>query len=1073
MERPNTHSNLFMKSRANRIIIGLLTGMLSTSVMAEDSINFSRDIRPILSDNCFNCHGPDRKTRKADLSLDTREGALADLNGHAAIVPGKPAESELIARILTHDADDIMPPPESKKTLSEAQKNLLKDWITQGAEYAQHWAYLPPQKPSPPNVSGTVKNPIDSFILTKLKEKGLKPAKEASRETLIRRVALDLTGLPPTPTEVNTFLTDQAKGAYERMVDRHLASKQYGEHMARYWLDIARYADTDGYQYDKPRTQWPWRDWVIEAYNSNKPFDEFTVEQLAGDRLPNPTEGQRIATGFNRNHPITIEGGIIDEEYRVEYVMDRVVTTTQAWLAMSIGCARCHDHKYDPVSQDEFYQVFSFFNSVADKGMSGFSPQLAVQHSNVTAQQVDLDAKLKVIQAEATPTTKELAAWEKGLRTIASDWKTYFTSTDPSFQLSPEPKSLTALKVEPTPDKIDVQLIPLKKNPVTGRYVRISVPGKNRYLGLAEVEIFSNGENVAKGKKTKQSTTGFGGPASRAVDGNTDGIFSKNSITHTLLQADPWWEVDLGESLIINQLAIWNRTDCCSERLDEFAIEVLDEARKSVWEKDQQPAPTPKVSFDLGGPIAIAFTRHGNNWLPAKPLPIPENYSLAVKVDGNNIAYKVSGSYADAWRDVAAIPPDVAAILRAGDKRTPQQIDRLKNYFLDTSPTRRAVRETILSLEKEKQRLASLPTARMLVMQDLAKPRKTYFLERGQYDQRRHELQPGVPAILGGMDKSLPADRLGFAKWLVNPNHPLTARVAVNRYWQRLFGVGIVKTLEEFGAQGEWPSHPRLLDWLATEFMQSGWDIKGIQRLMVTSAAYRRSSNHTPEQTRTDPENRWLARGPRFRLDAEVIRDSALAFSGLLEQHVGGPSVYPYQPKGLWMEINNRPGLSSAYPNPAADQLYRRSLYTFWKRSLPNPQMQTFDAPNREFCVVKRSKTNTPLQALALMHDPQYVEAGRRFARRILKEGGSSVDEKLIYGFRLVTGRSPSRAELHPLKMLMQEELARFKADPPAAETALSVGLSDRDQSLNPIEHAVWTTIARLLLNLDEVINKG
>ncbi|MFT5127580.1 MAG: hypothetical protein ACI8W8_001184 [Rhodothermales bacterium] len=1042
-----------------RFELASLLFLLPMTMVAEEAINFSRDIRPILSDKCYHCHGPDKNTREAKLRLDIREGVLADLDGHAAVVPGKPMDSELVARILSTDEDEVMPPPKSNKTLTAAQKNLLKRWIAEGAEYAGHWAFIPPTAPTPPTVTGRVKNPVDQFILRKLKEHGLPPTEEASRETLIRRVALDLTGLPPTPAEAATYLADNQPDAYERMVDRYLASEQYGEHMARYWLDIARYADTDGYQYDKARTQWPWRDWVIRAYNANMPFDQFTIEQLAGDKLANPTTGQRIATGFNRNHPITIEGGTIDEEYRVEYVMDRVVTTTQAWLAMSIGCARCHDHKYDPVSQDEFYQTFSFFNNVADRGTGGFAPQLTVQAPEIVEQIADLDAKLATARA-TEPTDAELKAWEASPLTERQQWAAIAT-----------PSAFTALKIVPTPETLTAEIVPADSVTVAGRFVRVSVVRKAQYLSLAEVQVFTGGKNVAQGKKARQSTNSGGADAGRAVDGRTDGAYTRGSTTHTAQQDNPWWEVDLGQSVVVNQLKIWNRTDCCTERLENFSVEVLDENRKRVWQKTGQPAPKLSATFDVGGPIAVPLVRHGDLWLPKERVGVPANHTLETRLapEGN---YSVSSSNADSWLEVAALSPEVASILKT-KTRTAPQIAQLKAHLRDHSPSRQGVRDGWDAIAAQRAKLASTPSAKMLVMQDLAKPRKTYFLERGQYDQRRHELQAAVPSVLGAMDEDLPRNRLGFAKWLVNPKHPLTARVAVNRYWHRLFGVGIVKTVEEFGAQGEWPSHPELLDWLATEFVRSGWDVKAMQRLIVTSATYRQAADFKSKSFAMDPENRLLGRGPRYRLDAEVIRDSALALSGLLEQHIGGPSVYPYQPAGLWMEINNRRGYSSAYPKPAADQLYRRSVYTFWKRTLPNPQMQTFDAPNREFCTVTRSKTNTPLQALALMHDPQYVEAGRHLAKRIIKEGGTSSAERLTYGFRLVTGRSPSAAEMATLSRFLGEEKARFDANSAAAESALAVGLSARDTSLDASEHALWLTMARLLLNLDEVINKG
>jgi hypothetical protein len=1035
--------------------------LTTTVTVGADDINYSRDIQPILSNNCFACHGFDPKTREADLRLDTRDGALRDLDGYSAIVPGDPAKSELMARILTDDDDEIMPPPKSKKTLTKEQKDLLQRWIKSGAEYTGHWAYTPPKAPQVPK-SGLARwpaNTIDHFVLRKLKKNDLKPAKEADRGTLVRRVAFDLTGLPPTPAEIDAFVKDRSADAYEKMVDRYLGSEAYGEHMARYWLDLARYADTNGYQYDKERTQWPWRDWVIHAYNSNMPFDQFTIEQLAGDRLEKPTTEQLVATGFNRNHPITIEGGIIDEEYRVEYVMDRVVTTTQTWMALSFGCARCHDHKYDPISQDEFYQTFSFFNNVADKGMSGFSPQLSVQSPEGKRQTAEMDTKLATMRKEAVPTDAEVKQWIASVTDVKADWK----------PLTADTRTFTALKTTPTSESVKVTLAPQNSTASAGRFVRVSLKGNKRYLGLAEVQVYSDGKNIAKGKKAMQSSTGFGGPPQFAVDGNTDGVYAKKSITHTNEQKDPWWEVDLGTTAVVNKIAIWNRTDCCQERLEGFTLEILDEKRKVVWSRVDQPAPQQTVSFDTGGPISIQVVRNGDHWLSTERVVIPSTHSLQITAgDGTTLTTQTSN--ADAWLELAALPKALAASLKNPNAA---QIKKLGEHMMATSPSQQANRDAIAKLQVQRDKIANQPAAKMLIMKDLAKPRKAFFLERGQYDQRKHEVQAGVPAVLGGMTADLPKDRLGFAKWLVAPSHPLTARVAVNRYWQRLFGVGIVKSLEEFGIQGEWPSHPELLDWLAVEFINSGWDVKAIQRLMITSATYRQSSVYTGKSAELDPENRLLARASRFRLDAEVIRDTALAVSGLLEHQVGGPSVYPYQPAGLWMEINNRPGYSRTYPKPAADQLYRRSMYTFWKRTLPHPQMQTFDAPNREFCTATRSKTNTPLQALALMHDPQYVEAARHLAQRMIKEGGKTASERLDLGFRLVTARAPSKAETALINGLIANEQARFKASPESAESALSVGLSPRDTSLDPVEHAVWLTVARLLLNLDEAINRN
>ena len=1004
-------------------------------VGAQAAVDFARDIRPILSDKCFHCHGPDAKTREADLRLDTREGALE------AIVPGKPQESELIARIHA-DPDDIMPPPKTRKTLSAAEKQLLASWIAEGAEYKRHWAFVPPERPPQPQTRKTSwpKTGIDRFVLSGLNETGGKPAPEASRETLIRRVALDLTGVPPTIAEIDAFLADEQQGAYARMVDRYLDSPRYGEHMARHWLDIARYADTNGYQYDKERTQWPWRDWVIAAYNANMPFDRFSIEQLAGDLLPEPTTEQIIATGFNRNHPITIEGGIIDEEYRVEYVMDRVVTTTQTWMALSVGCARCHDHKYDPISQDEFYQLFDFFNHVPDRGMSGFNPQIKVQSPTISKQLEQLDAEIATAKAANEPGEADLKSWLASLDTSKAKW----------LATSERPARITAIRG----NEVSAQILANGQAEVQGRYVRVSLPG-TQYLQLSEVQVFAGDANIAKGKSARQSSTGYGGPAKFAVDGNTSGSYAAKTITHTNQESKPWWEVDLGGAQTIERIVLWPRTDCCPERLDNFTLEILDGERQVIWSREKQPRPQPSSSFDIG-PRTVTLAQQGDIWLPSRPISLRANESLAL-VGATAI------SADPAWLEHAAMPTGIRKALADPVANSA----KLRAHLRDHAPARQAQRDALAALDAKRKKVAATPGANVLIMRD-GNRRKTYYLERGQYDQRRHELTADVPAALGAMADDLPKNRLGFAKWLLSPQHPLTARVAVNRYWQRLFGAGIVKTVEEFGMQSEWPSHPELLDWLAVEFVQSGWDIKHMHRLMLNSATYRQASTWTGQ----DPENRLLGRASRFRLDAEVIRDSILSVSGLLDDTLGGPSVYPYQPAGLWMEINNRPGFARKYPEPAVDQLYRRSLYTFWKRTLPHPQMQTFDAPNREFCLMTRSRTNTPLQALALLNDPQYVEAARHLAQRILL-AESATDARLSHGFRLVTGRAPRPAETARLSLLLEEELARYRADSALANSAITVGLSPRDEALDPAEHAAWTSIARLLLNLDEMLNRG
>lgn len=752
-------------------------------------IEFNRDIRPILSDACFHCHGPDKNTREAGLRLDIREEALKVAeSGERPIVPGQPGRSDLIRRILTEDADERMPPAKAHKSLSAGQKELLKKWIAQGAEYQIHWAFLPIQRPPVPKGNA---HPVDAFIRERLTAEKLQAAPAADKATLIRRVTLDLTGLPPTPSEVDAFVNDAAPKAYERVVDRLLASPHYGERMAVDWLDGARYADTNGYQVDRDRTLYAWRDWVIHAFNNNQRFDQFTLEQLAGDLLPGATLEQRIATGFNRNHMINEEGGITPEEFLAEYTADRVETTATVWLAQTFNCARCHDHKFDPITQRDFYSFKAFFHNVSEQG--------------------------------------------------AAD---------------------------------------------------------------------------------------YGKPA------------------------------------------------------------------------------------NLSSP-------------PFLPLPTPE-----------------------AAAQIAAIKTEIETTKQDQNSEAKERLAKLTKSLAD--------------MEK------AIPVT--LVM-DEGKPRDTFILRRGVFDQPGEKVTAATPAALPPMPVDLPRNRLGLARWLVAPTNPLPARVTVNRFWQMLFGTGLVRTAEDFGSQGEPPSHPELLDWLASEFISSGWDMKSMLRLLVTSATYRQSSKLTPAAHKRDPENRLLARGPRFRLQGEFVRDQALAASGLLVSKIGGPSVKPYHPAGLYEQVTEGTGTTVYVPGKGED-LHRRSLYTYWKRSVPNPAMLLFDAPFRETCTLRRPRTNTPLQALNLLNDPTYIEAARLLAQRMMLEGGATIESRLTYGFRLVMARRPRPAEMTILKRSLERSLREFQADPAGAESLLKVGEATTDATLNATELASYTLLASSMLNLDETVTK-
>ena len=993
-------------------------------------IEFNRDVRPILSNHCFTCHGPDTATREAGLRLDKREAALRQADsGEPAIVPGDVAASELFRRITSDDADIRMPPVDGPKQLNAGQIAILKAWIEQGAEYQQHWAFVAPQHPEVPDVDSAdlPNNDIDRFVLSSLQRAGKEPAPEATRETLIRRVAFDLTGLPPTIKEIDAYLADQSTGAFERMVDRYFASSAYGEHMARHWLDLARYADTNGYQYDTEREQWVWRDWVIDAYNRNMPFDEFTIHQLAGDLLPEATSQQRLATGFNRNHGVTIEGGIIDEEYRTEYVMDRLVTTGEVWLGLTVGCARCHDHKFDPISQKEFYQAYAFFNQVPERGMRGFTPSERIPSPLAQSTQ-KLDAELAGLKMELSkPINIEdrIDAWAQQ---IAASPNAGWQVITPLTMTSSGGSTLTRVD--------DNSFVVGGANPRQDVY---EVTAKTESTGLTAVRLEA---------LTHESLPG-GGPGRHT---NSNFVLSEFELTATSLQAPSKTQA----VKFVRAIADYSQANY------EVAKAIDGQSGNSGWAVD---GPTRKENATAAFVASAPFGFEGGTELVFR-----------LRHEANFATHGVGRPRLSVTRDATeslslhGVPADVrriAAMSKAD--RSDSDVQRLHDYFLKHHNPRKALQQQIAAIEKQKT--TAFPAT--MIMQDMAQPRATHVLNRGEYNAPTEQVTADVPAVFPPLPEDVPANRLGFATWLVDPTHPLTARVAVNRYWQRLFGIGLVKTSEDFGVQGELPSHPELLDWLALEFVRSGWDVKYIQRLMITSATYRQTSHTGAAAYQSDPENRLLARGPRMRLDGEEIRDAALTAAGLLVPRLGGRSVYPYQPKGLWMELNNRPGYSKEYPIGSNDDLYRRSMYTFWKRTVPSPMLKTFDAPEREFCTVRRSRTNTPLQALLLLNGPQFVESARHLGQRMLKQGGSSIDDRIRYGFRLVTARMPNDDELSLLRGAYDVELKRCMNDPNETLKVLQVGESSFDSELNRDQLAAFAGVARLIMNLNEAITKG
>lgn len=997
----------------------LLAILITGRTTADDRVRFNRDIRPILSDKCLLCHGPDANHRKADLRLDVEESAT-----ESAIVPGRPGESELLQRITTDDADLKMPPVKSGKELTTAEVELLRRWIAQGAKFEAHWSFIPPTRPSVPTIDSTsIRNPIDAFVLRRLHEEGIEPAEAADRYTLIRRATLDLTGLPPSVEDVRAFVADQSPDAFEKVIDRLLKSDRYGEHMARYWLDAARYADTNGYQYDLEREQWVWRDWVIHAFNANMPFDQFTVEQIAGDLLPEATDQQRLATAFHRNHPITIEGGVIDEEYRTEYVVDRVVTTSTVWLGLTMTCSRCHDHKYDPISQKEFYQFFAFFNSVPEKGHNGFAPKMKI------------DSPLR--NAQSLRMREELAAAEE---TFSRLW-------------AGQGEALL---------KRELELI----ETVTGQW-SVVVPEERKSLGGATLMVQPDQSILASGKnpatETYELTLKCDAPVyAIRLEALTDPSFVNNSTGR-----------GFNGNFVLSEFQV----AVAGKDSNDFQNVKIARAEADYSQQNYGIGKAIDGTIDKSGWAVDGNTKFENRtavFTPAKPIS-PES----VRTIRIQMHHRYGGSHhigrfriALASQPVQVVPVDIVAIVKtAAPKRSAQQTHQLREYLAGRFGDAE-LRAAIARVGSLRTRLASSSNVpATMVMAELPTARKTHVLFRGEYDKPRDEVSPGTPGVFPPMPEGVPRNRLGLAKWMVMPNHPLTARVAVNRFWERMFGTGLVKTTEDFGSQGEWPSHPELLDWLAVDFVESGWDVKRLLRTIALSDAYQRSSKLTAERLRRDPNNRLLGRGPRMRLDAEVIRDSALFAGGLLSDSLGGPSVFPYHPKGLWQEINNRPGYSRTYQQDSGEKLYRRSLYTFWKRTVPPPSMAAFDAPEREFCVVRRSRTNTPLQAFVLLHDPQFVEAARHLGARMQAAAADSTEKGLNFGFQACHSRPPSENELAVLRRILEQRTTLYRNNPAASKAVLAVGESN-SVAIDEAALAAWATVGRVILNSSEFVTK-
>ncbi len=1022
----------------------------AAAVSTSKPVDFDRDILPVLSDNCFQCHGPDASDREAGLRLDRPEGAFAKLeSGETAILPGDVEQSAALQRILSADPDLKMPPPDSGKTIAPHEIQNIKRWISDGAKWQSHWAFTTPESPPVPvAVDLWSRNAIDRFIRRRLATEGLAPAPEADRATLIRRVSFDLTGLPPTTTQLDAFVADASTDAYERLVDRLLASPYYGEHMARYWLDAARFADTHGLHLDNERSIWPYRNWVIAAFNRNMPFDQFTVEQLAGDLLPNPTLHQQVATGFNRCNVTTGEGGSIDEEYYVRYAVERVETTATVWLGLTAGCAVCHDHKFDPMTQKEFYQLFSYFFSLTEAAMDG----------NVLLPPPSIKVPTQRQTEKRNALTQSIARLEKE----TADQLAMVSYADPFDDVElPETNRVEHVWID---DALPKGAEPQGDRQSSGTpWQFVSAPDHPVYSGKTST--------VRKGSGLNQHF--FTNAQPPLTIGKDDQLFA-----YVFLDpADPPETVQLQfNDGNWNHRAYWGADKGHAAGSKGPAnFRVGDMPKKGQWVRLEVPASA--VGLKPGSALhGWAFTQFGGttHWDKAGVVTIPE---LPEELKRSQRAWE-NFVAATSSSDLPKPIQEILAIETA--ERNADQRERLRTYFLQTvhPETRESFREPLQRIDELKKERNELDQAipATLVMKDREQRRQAHVLERGEYTLKRDKVQPKTPTWLPSGVPDAPANRLGLAQWLIDPTNPLTARVTVNRLWQQMFGTGLVKTAEDFGVQGERPSHPELLDWLATDFVDQGWNVKRLLRMIVMSSAYRQSAHVTPRKLERDFENRLVSRGPRFRLDAEMLRDSALAVSGLLVHQIGGRSVKPYQPANLWKPVGFGGSNTREFKQDHGPALYRRSLYTFWKRTSPPPSMDTFDAPNRETCTVRRARTNTPLQALVLMNDVQFFEAARRFAERTITMADDDQD-RIDVAFRSATARSPSDDERATLLGLLDEYRAQFKADPTAADKLLSAGESPIeapvDRPAAKLELAAWTMITHLILNLDEVITKG
>ena len=1133
----------------------LITLLLAASAVAEPAprpIHFSKEIRPILSENCFFCHGPDEKKREAGLRLDDETSAKKNHEGVIAVVPGHPEKSALLERIVSKDADEVMPPPKQHKTISPAQIALLTEWIKQGAPWGKHWSYEKVVRPAVPvpgakfQVSGSKLNPVDAFLGQRLEQEGLKYSPQADTATLIRRVALDVTGLPPTLAELNALATQP----YDKIVDHYLSLPAYGEHWARQWLDLARYADSSGYPSDQPREIWAYRDWVVRALNANMPFDQFTIEQNAGDLLPNPTDDQLIATAFHRNTMTQNEGGTDDEEFRNAAIIDRVNTTFAVWMGTTMACAQCHTHKFDPITINEYFQFYAFLNQSADSDKKDEVPLHSFDTPELIQQRARLKSEIDALEQQFTaPAPAWLVgfdAWDQGFArdlgwqtpqpaqvttlskqnaTIAAGGTVSIpknSDTDSyTVELPAAGDKLSALRIETLPaagfsnyviTDVKAEVVPPDaRQAPQARYVRIELPGEKKLLQLAEVQVFSGSDNIAPTGVATQSSLYTNAAAKRAIDGNTEGDSATSSVSHPAgTDTDPWWEVDLKAAKPVDRVVVWNRTDGgTGTRLEGFRVVLLDDKRQIVWKSEATPAPDKDKAFAISGPVAVSFTTaladyeqdgftaasvlkpkskkqqgwavagatdkpHTLTLLAASPVVIPAGARLRITLTQNSeFKQHTLGSFRLSYtgdarvQQVTKVPQNVvAALAQAKDKRTPAQQQTVVEYFVRNVAKASAAERTRLAAANKE--LAALKPVTVPIMRDLdpKQRRVTKIQLRGNWQALGDEVSEATPATFNPLPANAPRNRLTMARWLVSRDNPLTARVTVNRLWESIFGTGIVRSSEEFGSQGDLPVHPELLDWLAAELMDSGWDIKHMLKLLLTSAAYQQSTKTTPELNERDPDNRLLARGPRFRPTGELLRDQALAVSGLLSAKMYGPPVRPLTPN---LGLSTAFGRSNDWTLSPGEDKHRRSLYTEVRRNSPYASFTTFDAGNREVCMIRRSRTNTPLQAFVTLNDPVVIETNQAMARRLVAEAKTTPD-RLGLLFKLCLSRAPNAHEVSSLTQLYDETLATYRADPADATKMATDPLGPAPKDADIAELAAWTTIANVVMNLDEFL---